>query len=162
MVLSFRQRYRVISFSFASKFLRTFIFFFHGLWYHDVFFSLWCFIKKICVFLWGGRYNKMWIQFCLLFKPNTSFYTHDECINSNTNIVCVLHFWLAFITFFLLVLTSKWPSIIVNNNIMPQIIFKKKIFVKFNVLRLNYVDLFWIDYFVFFETLNDNCITFYV
>jgi hypothetical protein len=39
--------------------------------------------------LWGGRYNKMWIQFCLLFKPNTS-YTH-ECINSNTNIVCVLH-----------------------------------------------------------------------
>lgn len=100
----------------------------------------------------------MWIQFCLLFKPNTSFYTH-ECINSNTNIVCVLRFLLAFIAFFLLVLTSKWPSIIVNNNIMPQNIFKNKFFVKLNVLHLNYVDLFWIDYFVFFETSNDNCMT---
>jgi len=48
----------------------------------------------------------MWIQFCLLFKPNTSFYTH-ECINSNTNIGSALHFLLAFIAFSLLVLTSK-------------------------------------------------------
>jgi hypothetical protein len=91
----------------------------------------------------------MWIQFCLLSKPNASFYTH-ECINSNMHIVCVLHFLLTFITFFLLVLTSKWPSIIVNNNTMPQTIFKKNFFVKLNLLQLNYIDLFWKEYYVLF------------
>ncbi len=149
MALSFQQRYGVISFSFASRFLRTFIFSLHGLLWHDVFFSLWCFIKTICVFLRRGRFSKMWIQICLLFKPKISFYTH-ECINNNTNIGSVLYFWLAFIVFFLLVLTSKWPSIIVNNNIMPQTIFKNKFFVKLSLLQLYCVDLFWMDYFVFF------------
>jgi hypothetical protein len=68
--------------------------------------------------------------------------THFFLLIVIQNIGSVLYFLLAVIAFFLLVLTSKWPSIIGNNNIMPQIVFKNKLFVKLNLLQLNCVDLF--------------------